>query len=395
MGTARAQLVRRAREAGDAVVPALLRGFTSESNSEASWAEYLLARIGGARVVRGLSALLVDTAASEAVKERAAQLMAALATPSGSTRVRDPRAALRHSVGELLRGLDGDDDLRQTAELILVQVPAAELEPLAEELDRHGSPRARRLLDALMASAANVSEAKRALERVRGRAGDERLEEAVESLLDRGLGFLEAGRPRAALKRLRRFVADHPSDPEGRSALGVCLLELDKTAAALPHLRAAARLDPKEGLHHWNLASAARQAGRMGGCYLELRTYLELGDSGDGSQERRAEARSFARGYERALDASHKGPSLRDTLRGEEQFARAYAALSEGHHAESARGFESVLALAPRHYPSWGHLGTVYLGLRRKREAMRCFEHALELNPQYRVARINLAMLDS
>src|SRR5690349_23609585 len=37
-------------------------------------------------------------------------------------------------------------------------------------------------------------------------------------------------------------------------------------------------------------------------------------------------------------------------------FARAYAALSEGRHAEAANGFEDVLALVPRHYPSWGNL---------------------------------------
>src|SRR5262249_24587787 len=151
---------------------------------------------------------------------------------------KDPGGNLRHSMRELLRGLSSEEEVRKTAELILVQIPAGELEPLARELVRHGNKPARRLLEALLAGSGPAdSAAHQVLERARARAGEARLEEAVDNLLDRGLEFLEAGRPRAAFKRLRRFVVAHPNDPEGRSALGVCLLELDKTHAALPHLR--------------------------------------------------------------------------------------------------------------------------------------------------------------
>jgi tetratricopeptide (TPR) repeat protein len=86
---------------------------------------------------------------------------------------------------------------------------------------------------------------------------------------------------------------------------------------------------------------------------------------------------------------------LRDVLRGEELFARAYAALSEGRHAEAATGFEDVLALVPRHYPSWGNLGAAYLALERVTEARRCLERALELNPEYAIARHNLQLLQN
>ena len=103
----------------------------------------------------------------------------------------------------------------------------------------------------------------------------------------------------------------------------------------------------------------------MGGCYLALRDYLALADDAEGAAERRDEAKSFVRAYERMLRGSHPGVPLRDVLRGEELFARAYAALSEGRHAEAAQGFENVLALVPRHYPSWGNLGAAYLGLDR------------------------------
>jgi tetratricopeptide (TPR) repeat protein len=153
-------------------------------------------------------------------------------------------------------------------------------------------------------------------------------------------------------------------------------------------------LEPQQALHRWNLASATKQADRMGGCYLSLRDYLSLPDDSEGAADRRAEARSFVRAYERMLRETHQGIPLNDVLRGEELFARAYAALSEGRAADAQRGFEEVLALVPRHYPSWGNLGAAYLAMEQRDEALRCLKRALELNPDYAVARQNLALIE-
>ena len=226
-----------------------------------------------------------------------------------------------------------------------------------------------------------------------GKAAASKAERAAAQALDRGLEYLEAGRPRAARRRLERYVASNPRHAEGRSALGICLLQLDAHDEALAHLTEAAALEPDEPLHRWNLAAAAKQAERMGGAYLALREYLTLTDEGDGAAPRRAEARSFVRAYERMLRDSHPGVTLSDYLRGEELFARAYASLEEGAHEEAVRGFEAVLSLVPRHYPSWGNLGAAYLSLARKQDAERCLQQALALNPDYTLARKNLELL--
>jgi tetratricopeptide (TPR) repeat protein len=93
------------------------------------------------------------------------------------------------------------------------------------------------------------------------------------------------------------------------------------------------------------------------------------------------------------LRSSHPGVPLSDVLRGEELFALAFAALSEGRHDQAIHGFEQVLALVPRHYPSWGNLGAAYLAMERRDEARRCLQRALELNPEYALARQNLQLL--
>ena len=69
--------------------------------------------------------------------------------------------------------------------------------------------------------------------------------------------------------------------------------------------------------------------------------------------------------------------------------------MSEGRNVEAAHGFENVLALVPRHYPSWGNLGAAYLALQRTSEAQRCLERALELNPDYTIAKHNLLLIQA
>jgi tetratricopeptide (TPR) repeat protein len=392
-GIARQRLVRRVRSAGPAAVPALMRAFTSDHEAEAGWAYHLLSRLGGTRVVQALEQLCRSDAPDE-LKHRALGLLADLEAPLPErVPLRDPEALLGSSVRELLDGLDDNDAIDQAVALIVDHVADAEVPAFVNELVKHGGRRAAPLIARLRQRGALSDETEAALAQLHAEATTTAADRAAAEALERGLEYLEAGRPRAARRRLERFVARNPDHPEGRSALGVCLLELKETDAAIEQLSEAVRLDPEQALHRWNLASSAKQADRMGGCYLALRDYLQLSDDSEGAGERRSEARSFVRAYERMLRGNHPGVPLRDVLRGEEMFARAFAALAEGRHVEAAQGFENVLALVPRHYPSWGNLGAAYLALSRTAEAQRCLERALELNPDYTIARHNLQLL--
>jgi Flp pilus assembly protein TadD len=395
VGADRAKLVRRARAAGPAVVPKLIDALTSTEEPVAGWAYHLLARVGGPRVVHALERLCAGDA-SDAIKARALGLLSDLQAPMPPhVQLRDPEALLGRSVRELLEGLESPDEIDQAVALIVDQVPELEVPAFVSELVRHGGKKAAPVIQVLSARGGLTEDTVQALDALYREATATAADRAALEALERGLEYLEAGRPRAARRRLERFVQRQPDNPEGRSALGVCLLELDEIDAAIDQLAEAIRLEPGQALHRWNLASAAKQADRMGGCYLALRDYLALPDDAEGAGERRDEAKSFVRAYERMLRGNHPGVPLRDVLRGEELFARAYAALSEGRNAEAAHGFENVLALVPRHYPSWGNLGAAYLALQRTAEAERCLERALELNPEYTVAKHNLLLIQA
>jgi Flp pilus assembly protein TadD len=218
---------------------------------------------------------------------------------------------------------------------------------------------------------------------------------APRSPRDLGIRLVELGDFEAAREPLESAVADDPHDCEALSYLGVCLLELGQPAAAMVHLERASLLEPGEPLHHWNLAAAAKAADQMCRSYLALARYLALADDFEGWRDRRQEARRFIRCYEKLIEAMHPGVALVDAVRGERLFQQAFADLADGRLDAAGEGFRRVVALLPRHYPSWGNLGAVLLALGRRDEATRCLRRALELKPDYQMALDNLAHLET
>ncbi len=393
-GNDRRRLVRRARAAGAAAVPALIRALASPRADEAAWASYLLGRVGGGRVVERVSGLLEDPRLDAESRARALRLLGDLNAVERAPSPSPPPPAPARS---LLDGLHTEDDLDETVALIEEDIGDDELPAFIAELISEGGSDAAPLLDALLASDRHSPATVEALERMRDdldrpcavvtrpRQADERT---------RAFDLLEQGDLATARQLLERVVATTPDDGEARSFLGVCCLQMDEPEAGLPHLDRAATLEPDEPLHYWNLAAAARAAGQMGRCYSVLRRYLELDDRSGGSRERRRAARGFARDFERTVRRVHPDVALEDFLVGEDLFCRAFSALTAGRYDEAVDGFERVLTLVPEHVPSWGNLGAAWFALGHADEASRCLRRALTLNPDYEAARENLQRLE-
>jgi tetratricopeptide (TPR) repeat protein len=144
----------------------------------------------------------------------------------------------------------------------------------------------------------------------------------------------------------------------------------------------------------WNLAYAAKCAGRLGACYEALRRYLEEPDDAAGAAGRARSARSYLRLYEKYARLEHPETNAGGVARAEELFERAYRHLSEGRTLEAMNGFEAVLKLVPSHYPSWANLGVAHAALSHRDEAERCLRRALSYRPDYDVALRNLEALD-
>ena len=76
----------------------------------------------------------------------------------------------------------------------------------------------------------------------------------------------------------------------------------------------------------------------------------------------------------------------------ENLFRRACNHLDKNEFDRAARAFRSVLRLDPAHYEALTGLGRCLAEIGMRDEARKCFEKALEINPGYAQARINLEL---
>jgi len=91
----------------------------------------------------------------------------------------------------------------------------------------------------------------------------------------------EHGQPDRAREHLLRAVHDDPDFFEAQVALGRLFLREGKAREAIPHLEVAARLEPRDKLSHYLLASAHKLLGDQDAARHELDLYRKLGASDD------------------------------------------------------------------------------------------------------------------
>lgn len=73
-------------------------------------------------------------------------------------------------------------------------------------------------------------------------------------------------------------------------------------------------------------------------------------------------------------------------------FRRARNCLDRNDLDRAAKAFRSVLSLDPNHYEALTGLGRCLVEFGMRDEARKCFEKALEINPSYAQARVNLEL---
>ena len=364
-GSARQRLVRRVRAAGLSALPCLVRALCSPCAAEGEWAGYLLTRLAGPRVVERLTRLLEDSRTPADRRPLIARLIADLSIPARKGLDSGDRPI---PLPDFIRSVGRDTDGGTLRRLVIGNPSSAcdRRTRIRSEAPRR-APRPTQPLSA----------ARRAL--------------AVRE----GLALLKIGEHEGARLLLEFAVAAAPRDPEGLTYLGNCLLHLGEPEAALARFEIAATVEPDEALHQWNVAAAAKAAGRMCRACRALDRYLALTDGADGAGQRRREAKSFVREYRKLFRTLYPGVPMTLLVDGENRFEQACEDLEAHRFDHAAEGFRLVLSLMPEHYPSWGNLGAAELARGNLDEADRCLRRALALKPDYGPAQENLQLLDA
>ncbi|MFH0998546.1 MAG: tetratricopeptide repeat protein [Pseudomonadota bacterium] len=125
-----------------------------------------------------------------------------------------------------------------------------------------------------------------------------------------------------------------------------------------------------------------------------LNAYQTVIKIGDPQGEAVKQAREILQGLEQSLRESDN-ITLETYLKGMEMFDRAFEVMNDKKWEQAIRLFQQCIGYHPRHPQSYGNMGICYGQLGQKALALRAFDTALELDPQYEPAIVNRAVVES
>ncbi len=156
------------RALGATAVPLLARRLRSGSGDEASWAYFLCAQLGGARVEQAARELLDDPGTPDERKALALTLLTELgADLPDAVALKDPEALRAASVDDLVGRLSEPADVARAVDLLIDQVLPGELATFVTEMAAVAKGSVTPLVDELLARDDLDAEAQRALGKLR------------------------------------------------------------------------------------------------------------------------------------------------------------------------------------------------------------------------------------
>ena len=208
-----------------------------------------------------------------------------------------------------------------------------------------------------------------------------------------GLALIERGDLDNAAEHLRQALAVAPNDPEAHTNLGLIFYRQGQLEAAEEHCRRALATRPGDPEFHKNLALVLQAEQRPADAANELRAAMQLRDAavyhyllGNVLIAEGQVVGAIAE-YERAL--------ARDPGAAETRHALGRAFLATDRLPEAAASFTEVV----RQHPEWAepryNLALALRRLGRVEEAKRQLDTALQLRPDFDVARQELDSIRS
>ena len=123
-----------------------------------------------------------------------------------------------------------------------------------------------------------------------------------------------------------------------------------------------------------------------------LKAYQTVIEIGDPQDEAVKQAHDLLQSLEQSI-REHDNITLEAYLKGMEMFDRAFEVMNDKNWEQAIRLFQQCLGYHPRHPQSYGNMGICYGQLGQKALALRAFDTALELDPQYEPAIVNRAVV--
>ncbi|MDM8559798.1 tetratricopeptide repeat protein [Candidatus Parabeggiatoa sp. HSG14] len=218
-----------------------------------------------------------------------------------------------------------------------------------------------------------------------------RIYPGVEEKTDKALTIVENGDIKAGEEIISELFEKYPDSHTVQYAKGVVCAMKEQYKESLTYFDKAIEIFPYFVEAWFNKGTSHQKLLDIDEAIKAFKKVVELGNP---TEKFVRYANDFITDLEKHLD-NELGIPLDNYLKSKERFEEAFTAMRKGQWDKALIGFKAVVAMNPKHPQSYGNMGTCYIQLGYKQEALAAFDKALELNPNYEPAIINRAIAAS
>jgi tetratricopeptide (TPR) repeat protein len=213
----------------------------------------------------------------------------------------------------------------------------------------------------------------------------------VEERIEEALDLIEDEKLAAGKKIVLELFENYAHIASVQYAMGAVLISEEQYEASLDYWNKAIELNPFLLEAYYNKAIICFNTGDITEVIIALRHIIEVGELDNPVV---SAARVKLATLTKELN-DNKNLTIDEFMRSSDLFNTAFNELEAGCFENAITRFKEVLALDATHVQSYGNIGVAYMQLNKKAEALKALNRALELDPNYEPAIINIKTINS
>lgn len=214
------------------------------------------------------------------------------------------------------------------------------------------------------------------------------VDEEIEETLDQAMDLVEKGSLEEAENIVAGLLRDNPRYHSTHFSMGVIHIERKRWDEALSCFEKAIDIFPYFWEAHFNKASVCLKKYDLKNAVLAYRRVVEIGDP---DEKEVKHAKNFLSDLEQDM-LENDGIDLDSYLKSSDRFEQALSCMDNQEWENAIGCFKGCLNIIKRHVQSYGNIGLCHLQLGQKEPAIKAFNQALEIDPDYELAIVNRSL---
>lgn len=209
--------------------------------------------------------------------------------------------------------------------------------------------------------------------------------QSMEDLVDYALELFDNGEHKKSKKLLESLQKKEPMDSHVNYALGIHAVFFKDFDGAILFFEKAIQANPNFMQAHFNLGMCYKTTFRLNKMIEAFRNSLKCDN---GNEKAFKIAKEMIENFEKQVQED-EGITLDEHLQAYNLFEQGSELMRVGSWEEAIVCLKKSAMISLTHPQTFGNMGICYMQLGEKAEALKAFDKALEIDPQYEPAMLN------